>query len=269
MLEKISALWWTRRRVQWCLKSAYGLYTATWLLCYALWLGQGCEPFLPFVSDFGDGLSAPVFMVGMTVAALLAMPNIADLYLATRDKMEEAGCCRRCLHSWMPVLGLWCKGSIIGVALNPWDIRIDAHVLFADGIFFGSIAFTLMATLLTPHAKGGQLMVPLLLVGIAFTSCGMMFWHFGAGMELLGEDGVEQSATMMRNDYRAYCTGQGESLHRHRDFNIAAAYEWSLLSSVIVIVFVTLRRDLRGWPRLAEPSEAEEATQLGRCTSHF
>lgn len=247
--------WWTPRRVRICLYGGIGLVSGTWVACYVIWLAEGCTPFLPFVSDFGGGPTGPLFAVGMTAGSLLLLPTWCDFYLMMRPEFHAASATWRCLHRCLPFMGAWCSLSIAGVALDPWDLRLQWHVFFADGIFFGGIIFALVASLLG-RQRGRPHRGPLTVVAIAFAAVVLMTGFVTQGVAEVGKEGLKSSMVLMRDEYAAYCKGMGPSWHRNANVNIAALFEWILLGSVTALVFTMLRNDLRGWA----PSIVSELT---------
>lgn len=230
-------LWWSRQRVRLNLYCGFVFMVVTWVGSYILWLAQACMAFLPFVSDFAGGLSGPLFMWGMSAAALALMPTWFDYYLAiTSDESKVGGACWRCLHKCVPIVGVLCSISILGVAMNPWHLRFIAHLLAATGIFYGSGLLLLLDSLL--GWKRGESFKRVLCVALlAFTSLVLMTVFGARAGSALEAKGAEIYMGMLGTDFHGYCTGAAGSLHYVWECNVCAMFEWLLLSFVSLAAF--------------------------------
>jgi len=242
-----------------------------WPGSYLIWLFQGCSPFMPFVSDFGDGASGPLFSAGLFLASLCLVPTWFDFYQSTRTGMESGRFLWRCMHVGLPAVGVWCSVSIAGVALNPWDYRIVAHLLSALGIFFGGALFAALASVIDWH-RGLSFRRPLALVVVAVTAEVLMFVFLGLGLDDLRASGEasgsanDGSASMelMKTDYLAYCQGRDvcsgttclPTMHGNSKVNIGALCEWLLLGSVTLLAFAKLHAELHDWPECSRAARA-------------
>jgi len=183
-------------------------------------------------------------MWGMTLAACGLVPTWFDYYFQTKVGLRTDHCCWACLHKLVPAVGVWCSISIAGVALNPWDERLDVHIFFANGIFMGGITFVLIASILG-YARGLSFK-RVLFVGIfAFSSLVLMSVFVGKGFEDLKEAGTAaENFRMLGTDFKGYCTGKPGSLHAEDNVNVGAMFEWFLLASVTLTCFVKLYNEL-------------------------
>jgi len=240
--------WFSRQRVVICLYGGMAFAGLTWIGSYIIWLKQGCMPFLPFVSDFGGGGSDVLFPIGMVLTAVLLVPSWIDYYKALREAEVGEDCIQKSV--WLiPMLGVWCSVCIIGVAVNPWDIRLGFHLISAFGVFGGGLAFSFTATALGAR-RGLSWKRSALVVAIAAVSFILMIVLGIWGHHERAKHGAQQKDAMelMRADYYAYCTGNKGSIHANWQTNVEALMEWILLGSSTVLVFWRLHWDLQGWP---------------------
>eukprot|EP01046_Picozoa_sp_COSAG06_P051773 COSAG06_NODE_8530_length_2137_cov_5.898921_2_plen_363_part_01 len=178
-----------------------------------------------------------------------------------------------------PYVGVICSFGIIGVALDPEDVRIIVHGSSANAAFMGGVAFTWISTWL--RRQRGQPWCVSLLGNIIATASFLMLgpsmtyactqasncditdpmgW-FGASMQL------------MQADHGRYCRGDdlppaaapapppasngppppsdgGPSMHGVSGVNMAAFFEWTMLIAILINVLVNFHHDLKGWPRV-------------------
>lgn len=228
----------------------YGSLTSVvigWLGSYPLWLAQGCRPFTPYVSDLAGGSSRWLFLAGLTSSSLFLFPCWFDHHLAAKGLLED-GAPRKFqwLCTFLPILGVWCSLSILGVALNPWDRRMSLHLVAANGIFVGGPLWVFLGTLIGRRrgASFKKLWGLVLTAGISMMMMSVFVargWH----QRKMSNDA---SMRQMRFEYEAYCSGQKGSPHGNINVNIAAAFEWVLLASVIALILGKLLQDLHSWP---------------------
>eukprot|EP01051_Picozoa_sp_SAG22_P003220 SAG22_NODE_154_length_17189_cov_38.210064_12_plen_344_part_00 len=285
--ERLGSGWWySRRRVRLCMYGSPALFVPVWALSYLVWLGKGCMPFMPFVSDFGAAGSptSGLFAAGMTAAALLWSASFVDVYHATLPSIRaRPGTSRllRMLHLLQPYLGALTAAGIIGVALNPEDERLAAHGSSAGAAFMGGIGYNLI-TVLVCHSTAGERgrRLPLLMhtaaVGFSMTSYAMMGTLTGAGFMELAHltAGSNANATALaaavdavivtslqnqaKHDFVAYCTGQPytaaggatpiATLHSSGTLNQGCLFEWTMLLSILGHMLHTTTSELSDWP---------------------
>lgn len=248
--HQLYGYWWSASRMEWSFFLGVGLCIATWMICYVIWLAHGCMLFLPFVSDFGIGPTGSLFTAGMTLSALMLLPTWFDIYVIARHSLRDASGFRLCVHRLIPISGVLCSVCIVGVAMNPWNLRLETHFMFADGVFFSSIAMTFLLAFIGGRSKRRACM-PLTMASAAFVFCLLMFHYVGAGIAELGENSLKDNVELIRGDYTTFCTGVGQSFHAYRNINLGAFYEWLLLASVTGTSF------LQAWQELQDYTASE------------
>lgn len=239
-------LWWSRRRVFVCLYGGMICLTVGWLGGYIGWIAQGCSLFFPFVSDLGIGKSGPLFNVCVVIGVVLWCPSWIDHFIIIRPSMHVPGACRcmDVLHHLMPVSGFFCCISAAGVALNPWDLRSQIHGMFAFGTFFGGVAFGALGTCigysLANHYRRSC-------VVLCFTAASLVMTFV-----FLGKAKEKFDPSMARYQFEDYCKGEGASMHSSSYINVAAVFEWILLAGSLLLAFIRLHWDLKGWSSNAD-----------------
>lgn len=195
-------------------------------------------------------------MVCTTVAAGLLVPSWFDLHAATWQHLHVEAhsrkfwCCWHCMNVGM---GLIVSFGLAGVALNPWDARLDLHLVFASVVFMGGSALV-STTCLLAYFHELPCCTHLVLLGLVLISYGLMIFFGGVAFTEFGEEPFMRNVHLMHDDYDTYCHGRGASLHRHQLINVAAAFEWTLLASMILSGFLLLHRNLHAWPKHAGSS---------------
>eukprot|EP00929_Paragymnodinium_shiwhaense_P064548 TRINITY_DN32335_c0_g1_i4.p1 TRINITY_DN32335_c0_g1~~TRINITY_DN32335_c0_g1_i4.p1 ORF type:complete len:250 (+),score=6.39 TRINITY_DN32335_c0_g1_i4:66-752(+) len=218
-----SMKWWvSNARVLGCMYGGICCCMFTWVTCYFVWLWHGCRPWMPFVSDFGGGPTMYLFGAGMTLGALLLVPTWLDYHRTTKPHVCTAHWTWRCLHTVQPVVGIWCSLSIMGVALNPWNLRFLLHILSADGIFFGGLTFVLIGCVLECRRTRCHSLIAVAVLLVSGAALMLMFYFLGVGVrELKGTDASRDiGLQLMTHDFPAYCRGDWGPSGLERDVSV-------------------------------------------------
>lgn len=266
--------WWTSRwRVLGCMYGGLLIVMVSWPGSYLVWLSQGCLPFLPFVSDFGDGPTGQVFEFGMSLAPILLIPTWFDYQNSIRASLQGQGPIWQRMHAGIPFMGVCCSISVVCVALNPWDYSLPLHLVGAFGIFFGGAIFSFLASVID-WQRGFPSCFAFFLSLVSATSLLLMFAFLWRGShEIRAADlpaemhssSSSPSMRLMREDYSAYCRGEEfcmgatcvPTLHSNWKINAGAFCEWLLLGSVALLGFMKLHVELHDWPVCARAAHAE------------
>lgn len=206
------------------------MLVTAWPIGYLLWLCQGCMVFLPFVSDLAGGAFGGVFRWGATAGGALVVLLAGDYHGKIGGDFGTI-CCgwflvRVPATCAVAILGV----CIIGVAQNPWYLRLVPHAIFAITLFYTGLVFMFLDTVLA-WAAGRPYKVELL-AAVAGT-CALERLMDPA---TYGDDGETLNFGMLGTDFHGYCTGASGSLHSYRDTNIAAMFEWLLLGIVCAML---------------------------------
>lgn len=222
---------------------------------------------MPFVSDLGCGPTMYLFSVGMTVGAILLLPTWVDHHYTTKALVADRSLPWRFLHLLQHVLGVLVSLSIVGVALNPWSLRYDVHMIFADGAFFGGLAFAMVVCIIESLRTYRSCAVATLALLLAAALLTCMFHFLDVGVAELGGDlnDVENDMKLIANDFVAYCSAasskEASSLHSNAYVNLGAFCEWMYLLLMCSILCSKVFFDLHTEPLRAR-SEAGELHYL-------
>eukprot|EP00931_Biecheleriopsis_adriatica_P053060 TRINITY_DN30997_c0_g1_i1.p1 TRINITY_DN30997_c0_g1~~TRINITY_DN30997_c0_g1_i1.p1 ORF type:complete len:148 (+),score=24.50 TRINITY_DN30997_c0_g1_i1:432-875(+) len=117
------------------------------------------------------------------------------------------------------------------------------HMMFAACFFDGGIVFAL-ATCLLDHRRGLATRRTLLAVYMAIVALMLMLFFVSRGLKEGGNSMVVDSLALMKQDFRAYCAGPPGTIHHNESVNLAAACEWVLIGTLLLIAFVKLHKEL-------------------------
>ncbi len=226
-----------RRVVEVSIGVVVALLALTPLVSYALWISDGCEPNLPFISDMDlprrSGLS---FTIGYALSGVLLALTGLQLGVLRRVWIAEAGL----PDSWGHLNSVSMAAAIaagIGlfwISFTPWNEHFELHIFQANVIFFGSAIWALGMTLGTWRmALEDSAFSDFLIPRSIFTGMGLVgligmierFIRFtGLSTDLYA---LEERLGMLNQD----CTSMKEGL-----LSQAAAFEWMLAGSMILVL---------------------------------
>lgn len=226
----------TPREVLACLFLSLGIMTNTVFIGYLFWLHQGCRPFMPFISDFGAGASAGIFMWGTCTASVLMLPVWYNYYEQMNDAIGEQ---YPVLLKLLVSVGLLSTVGLFVVGANPMagtHTENDLHtkgsiVVFVGGVVFVGLCAALKCIQGLPVA--GHVALAVFLATDLAMGARFFFWGY-ADMTHAG------SITLMQTDYPAYCRGDFGTFHSNDYLNAAAICEWILIGSLVIFLLVEL-----------------------------
>jgi len=198
----------------------------------------------------------------MTVGAILLLPTWLDHHYTTKALFADRCLPWRFLHFLQPVLGVLVSLSIVGVAVNPWSLRFEAHMMFADGAFFGGFAFVLVVCILESLRTYRSFAVATFALLLAATALTCMFRFLDVGVaELEKKDEYQKGLKLMSNDFLAYCSpaspNGASSLHSNSYVNLGAFCEWMYLLIMCLILCAKVFVDLHTEPLCARSGARE------------
>ena len=133
----------TRQSIQTSIKASVIVQLTTLVACYAIWTWDGCDPFMPFISDTDTNpVSSLPFTLGFTLAGLLLTIIAWQMYSIRSDWIvnNSVGTKPRMLNTFSAILGAISGLFIVWIAYTPWDENLALHLLQARVIFATSIA---------------------------------------------------------------------------------------------------------------------------------
>ena len=124
---------------------------ATLAVCYALWVSEGCDHFMPFISDTDThSVSGGLFTFGFTVSGLLLALLAWQMFRLRSDwiSANPTGARLRSLNTFSAIFGMLSGLFIVWIAYTPWDEQLALHLLQARVIFAGSIIWAVLSTVM-------------------------------------------------------------------------------------------------------------------------
>ena len=219
------------------LQATIALLALTPIVTYVLWVADGCEPFVPFISDMDlPPRSGFTFTLGYALSGILLATTGVQLGVLRDRWMSSAGMSQ----SWVnlnrfSVLAAVAAGiSLFWISFTPWDEHLGLHIVQANVIFSGSVIWAFCVTLATWGMSQGEggfagVLAPraafsvLALVGLL----GMVervFRYTGISTDLYA---LEERLQLLDES----CVSLNEPL-----LSQAAAFEWLLAASMVLII---------------------------------
>jgi len=124
---------------------------ATLVVCYALWVSEGCDHFMPFISDTDTHpVSGAPFTFGFTVSGLLLALLAWQMFRLRSDwiSANPTGARLRSLNTFSAIFGMLSGLFIVWIAYTPWDEQLALHLLQARVIFAGSVIWAFLSTVM-------------------------------------------------------------------------------------------------------------------------
>jgi len=133
-------------------RAGVAVQLATLAVCYALWVSEGCDHFMPFISDTDTHpVSGAPFTFGFTVSGLLLTLLAWQMFRLRSDwiSANPTGARLRSLNTFSTIFGILSGLFIVWIAYTPWDEQLALHLLQARVIFGGSIIWAILTTIMT------------------------------------------------------------------------------------------------------------------------
>ena len=224
-------------QVERTLQMTVTLLALTPIVTYFLWVADGCEPFVPFISDMDlPTRSGFTFTVGYALSGILLLTMGVQLGVLRDRWMASAEMPRNWVNlNRISVLAAVATGiGLFWISFTPWDEHLGLHIAQANVIFFGSVIWASCVTLATwgmsqeeeafsgvlaPRAAFSVLAVIGLLGMIE-----RVFRYTGLSSDLYG---LEERLQTLDGS----CISLNEPL-----LSQAAAFEWLLAASMVLII---------------------------------
>ena len=133
-------------------RAGIAVQLTTLAVCYALWVSEGCDHFMPFISDTDTHpVSGAPFTFGFTVSGLLLTLLAWQMFRLRSDwiSANPTGARLRSLNTFSAIFGIFSGLFIVWIAYTPWDEQLALHLLQARVIFGGSIIWAILTTIMT------------------------------------------------------------------------------------------------------------------------
>jgi|TARA_B100000959_G_scaffold182222_1_gene190511 hypothetical protein len=225
------------RFVRWNLGLLAASLVLTPLVTYSLWISDGCEPYLPFISDMDlPPRSGLTFTLGYAICGILMLSFGVQIGILREKWMESGGVEGRWI-AWnraamaSSVLAGFC---LFWISFTPWNEHLELHIVQANVIFIGSVFWSVVTTVSTrrmgqddprfeemlPRRVGFSILGLTGLVGMVerfyrFTGLSLDMYALEERLEMLSD-----SCVNLENSYLSQ----------------AAVFEWILAGSMILML---------------------------------
>ena len=218
-------------------RATVALLALTPLVTYALWVSDGCDPLMPFISDMDlPNRSGFTFTIGYAISGIMLALTGLQLGLLRDRWMSAAEIPRNWvnLHLFAMLAAIAAGVSLFWISFTPWDEHLELHIFQANVIFFGSVIWASCVTLATwrmsfEEPEFSRVLTP----RAAFTVLGLVglvgmvervYRFTGLSTDLYA---LEERLQMLDQG----CVTLNESL-----LSQAAAFEWLLAASMVLVV---------------------------------
>tara|TARA_B100001079_G_scaffold258698_1_gene257174 strand:- start:84 stop:824 length:741 start_codon:yes stop_codon:yes gene_type:complete len=133
------------------LQASIALQLATLATSYAIWVYEGCDPFMPWISDTDTNpVSGVPFTLGFSVSGLLIIILSWQYYRLRADWItSHPGVSRLELLNLVSALLTALAGAFITwIAFTPWSEQLALHLIQAKVIFGGLGLWAILTTVM-------------------------------------------------------------------------------------------------------------------------
>lgn len=213
----------------------------TLFISYVLWVLSGCDPFFPFISDLDlHPWTTSLFTAGLTLTGfmviILSFQIICNrgtwFKLLNQEELKSLPLVNKTTIIPGIITGL----GIIGIAWAPWNEGIEVHILLANAVFYGGVAWTSLATYTTWRMskfdeKFKVLIKPRIYsAAVAFTGLIGMIWKVGQAHQNGFDFGQNESLSI---NFNRFCRGEANGSLGNVFLSQAAIFEWLLVLSML------------------------------------
>ena len=230
----------TAQSIRTSIRASVIVQLVTLAACYATWVLDGCDPYMPFISDTDTNpASSPYFTLGFTLTGLLLSVIAWQMYNIRSEWIEtnSLGTKPRMLNTFSAILGIISGLFIIWIAYTPWDENLALHLLQARAIFASSIAWAVLSTMLAREMQAydmrfEQVFRPRRDRTVLTTVCCVLM-----ALNVVRFVGFGDAASMELSNFEAYidtvkiCTVLSPS-----EMSLAALFEWGMVLGLIAVV---------------------------------
>lgn len=134
------------------IRATMAIQMVTLVACYALWVTEGCDPFVPFISDTDTNpVSGSYFTIGFTISGILLMIIGAQSYFLRRNwaasNLEKGRI--ETLNLLSSISAIVAGASLAWIADTPWHEQMELHLVQARLVFGGSMIWAISSTLIS------------------------------------------------------------------------------------------------------------------------
>ena len=205
------------------IRAAILIQMATLAVCYFLWVNEGCDPFVPFISDTDTNpVSGLYFTIGFTLSGIL-------LVYWAGPSGEEAGI--GAINAIPAISAVIAGVSLAWIADTPWDEQLDLHLIQARLVFGGSTVWAISSTVITSRMSESDAAFSNLLERRKARTLFTLICMVGMAVSVISYSGLDLAVPASYLDSVRVCT----------DLNVtplamAATFEWLVALGLIAII---------------------------------
>jgi hypothetical protein len=230
----------TRQSIRTSIRASIIVQLATLAASYTAWVLDGCDPYMPFISDTDTNpASSPYFTLGFTLTGLSLSVIAWQMYKVRSEWIESnsLGTKPRMLNTFSAYLGFISGLFIIWIGYTPWDENLPLHLLQARVIFASSIAWAILSTMLVSEMQVNDMRFEQVFkprrnrTVFTVVCCALM------ALNVVRFVGFGDTTSMELGHFEAYidtveiCTDLTPA-----EMSLAALFEWGMVLGLIAVV---------------------------------
>ena len=198
----------------------------TLVVCYFSWVLDGCDPFVPFISDTDTNpASSWAFTIGFTLIGALTIPLSIQFYNVRRSWAEQNHGSRIETMNLLSAISVAVSGiSIIWISYTPWHEQMELHMLQARVIFGGLIIWALLSTVISLRMTERDARFSSLYQTRRSWTVFSLICLLGLAISVYSYAGASLSIPAGHMDTVLDCNDLG-----HPSLSLAAFFEWSMV----------------------------------------
>ena len=212
----------TRRLV----KITVTIQIATLLLSYLSWVLDGCDPFIPFISDTDTNpASSWAFTIGLTLTGVLMVPLALQFFHMRRkwgDRNKGSGIEKMNLIA--TISAIISAIATIWISYTPWHQQMELHMIQARVIFGGLMIWAILSTVIAHRMKEADVRFSPLFLNRKNWTIFSLICLIGLAISVFSYAGVSLAIPEGHMDTVLECSDLG-----HPSLSIAAFFEWLMV----------------------------------------
>ena len=198
----------------------------TLVVCYFSWVLDGCDPFVPFISDTDTNpASSWAFTIGFTLIGALTIPLSIQFYNVRRSWAEQNHGSRIETMNLLSAISVAVSGiSIIWISYTPWHEQMELHMLQARVIFGGLIIWAFLSTVISLRMTERDARFLSLYQTRRSWTVFSLICLLGLAISVYSYAGASLSIPAGHMDTVLECNDLG-----HPSLSLAAFFEWSMV----------------------------------------
>ena len=198
----------------------------TLVVCYFSWVLDGCDPFIPFISDTDTNpASSWAFTIGFTLTGVLTIPLSIKFYNVRRRWAEQNHKSRIETLNLLSAISVAVSGIfIIWISYTPWHEQMELHMLQARVIFGGLMIWALLSTVISLRMSERDERFSSLSQTRRSWTVFSLICLLGLAISVYSYAGVSLSIPAGHMDTVLECNDLG-----HPSLSLAAFFEWSMV----------------------------------------